>query len=130
MLHFVNAGVAGAVLSFALVAGSAASVQARESVSFNGRAEPGTIVIKTSERRLYFVLGDGKALRYKVAVGKPGKQWAGASVVNGKFVNPAWTPPGPACDDAVRRGIRDSRDESPGVDRHLRVLRLHPHAQP
>ena len=93
MLHFVNAGVAGAVLSFALVAGSAASVQARESVSFNGRAEPGTIVIKTSERRLYFVLGDGKALRYKVAVGKPGKQWAGASVVNGKFVNPAWTPP-------------------------------------
>jgi lipoprotein-anchoring transpeptidase ErfK/SrfK len=93
MLQFVNAAVVGAVLSVGIVAGSAAPVQARESVTFNGRAEPGTIVIKTSERRLYLVLGEGKALRYKVAVGKPGKQWAGAAFVNGKHVNPAWTPP-------------------------------------
>ena len=93
MLQFVNAAVVGAVLSVGIVAGSAAPVQARESVTFSGRAEPGTIVIKTSERRLYLVLGEGKALRYKVAVGKPGKQWAGAAFVNGKHVNPAWTPP-------------------------------------
>jgi lipoprotein-anchoring transpeptidase ErfK/SrfK len=72
--------------------------RARESVSFDGRAERGTIIIKTNERRLYFVLGDGKALRYKVsvgkpskqwAVGKPSKQWAGATRVS----DPAWTPP-------------------------------------
>jgi lipoprotein-anchoring transpeptidase ErfK/SrfK len=93
MLYVVNAAVAGAIFSFGIIAGSAAPVQARESVSFDGRADPGTIVIKTNERRLYFVLGDGKALRYKVAVGKPSKQWAGATRVSGKYVNPAWTPP-------------------------------------
>jgi lipoprotein-anchoring transpeptidase ErfK/SrfK len=93
MLYVVNAAVVGAILSLGIIAGSAAPVQARESVSFDGRAEPGTIVIKTNERRLYFVLGDGKALRYKVAVGKPSKQWAGATRVSGKHVNPAWTPP-------------------------------------
>jgi lipoprotein-anchoring transpeptidase ErfK/SrfK len=83
----VNAALVGAVLSFALVTASAAPVQAREAVTFNGRAEPGTIVIKTSERCLYFVLGDGRALRYKVAVGKPGRQ--------------AWTPR-PRCGPTIR----------------------------
>ena len=93
MLYVVNAAVVGEILSLGIIAGSAAPVQARESVRFGGRAEPGTIVIKTNERRLYFVLGDGKALRKKVAVGKPSKQWAGATRVSGKHVNPAWTPP-------------------------------------
>jgi len=62
-------------------------------VSFNGAIRPGTIVVKTAERRLYLVLGDGTALRYKVAVGRPGKQWQGEARVNGKHVRPAWTPP-------------------------------------
>src|SRR3954471_22939812 len=49
--------------------------------------------VKTAERRLYLVLGDGTALRYAVAVGRPGKQWQGSARVNGKHVLPAWTPP-------------------------------------
>src|SRR3954467_15274309 len=47
----------------------------------------------SAERRLYLVLGDGTALRYTVAVGRPGKQWQGWAQVNGKHVQPAWTPP-------------------------------------
>src|SRR3954469_10145118 len=47
----------------------------------------------SAERRLYFVLGDGTALRYTVAVGRPGKQWQGWAHVNGKHVRAAWAPP-------------------------------------
>lgn len=53
----------------------------------------GSIVVKTSERRLYLVLGEGHAVRYPVGVGKPGKQWAGATRIDGKYRNPAWSPP-------------------------------------
>jgi lipoprotein-anchoring transpeptidase ErfK/SrfK len=69
--------------------GAAAAV---ERVGFEGYA-PGTIVVRQRERALYFVLGNGAALRYPVAVGKPGKQWFGAVAVDGKYVNPAWAPP-------------------------------------
>lgn len=54
---------------------------------------PGTIVVKTKERRLYYVLGDGSAIRYPVGVGKPGKQWAGTTKIDGKYRQPAWSPP-------------------------------------
>src|SRR5215204_670801 len=70
-----------------------APANAREVVPFEGGVQPGTIVVKTHERRLYLVLGDGTAIRYPVAVGRPGKQWQGWSQVNGKHVQPAWTAP-------------------------------------
>jgi lipoprotein-anchoring transpeptidase ErfK/SrfK len=54
---------------------------------------PGTIVVKTSERRLYLILDDGHAVRYPVGVGKSGKQWAGTTRIDGKYRNPAWSPP-------------------------------------
>lgn len=54
---------------------------------------PGTIVVRQGERRLYFALGDGRAIRYPVAVGKPGRQWRGTVRVDGKYVDPAWAPP-------------------------------------
>jgi lipoprotein-anchoring transpeptidase ErfK/SrfK len=70
-----------------------APASAREVVSYEGGVQPGTIVVKTAERRLYLVLGNGSAIRYPVAVGRPGKQWQGSAQVNGKHVQPAWTPP-------------------------------------
>ena len=73
--------------------GSAAPASAREVVRYNAEVQPGTIVVKTAERKLYLVLGDGTALRYTVAVGRPGKQWQGTAQVSGKFIQPAWTPP-------------------------------------
>jgi lipoprotein-anchoring transpeptidase ErfK/SrfK len=70
---------------------NAAPASAREVVSFS--AAPGTIVVKTSERRLYYVTGDGRAIRYTVGVGRKGKQWEGESFIDGKYVRPAWSPP-------------------------------------
>ncbi len=46
----------------------------------------GTIVISVSQRKLYLVNGDGTAIRYPVAVGKPGKQWFGTAQIDGKYV--------------------------------------------
>jgi lipoprotein-anchoring transpeptidase ErfK/SrfK len=66
--------------------------QAREMVAFGGYS-PGTIVVRTHERRLYLVTGDGRALRYTVGVGRAGKQWSGASRIDGKYLSPAWSPP-------------------------------------
>jgi len=71
---------------------AATPAAARETVVATGYA-PGTIVIHTSERRLYYYLSDGKALRYPVGVGRAGMQWSGTAVVNGKYLNPAWAPP-------------------------------------
>ena len=71
----------------------ACAAEAREMVRFEAAVRPGTIVVRTAERRLYLVLGDGTALRYPVAVGRPGKQWYGWAFVDGKYVQPAWSPP-------------------------------------
>lgn len=72
---------------------SSGPVEARDIVAFADAAPAGTIVVRTSERRLYYVLGDGRAVRYPVGVGKPGKQWAGRTFVDGKYLHPAWSPP-------------------------------------
>src|SRR5258708_14975035 len=81
---------------------------ARETVAASGYA-PGTIVIHTHERRLYYYLTGGKALRYSVGVGRAGKQWSGTSFVNGKYLNPAWTPP-----EDIRRHNPDLPAAIPG----------------
>jgi len=65
---------------------------AREVVNFGGYS-PGTIVVKTSERRLYLVVDAGHAIRYPDGVGKAGKQWSGTARIDGKYLNPAWSPP-------------------------------------
>jgi lipoprotein-anchoring transpeptidase ErfK/SrfK len=91
-------------LSRWLAAGSAAlllaattampqSAQAREIVGFSGAYSSGTVVVKTSERSLYYVLGNGKAVRYPVGVGRAGKQWTGTTIISGKHLKPAWSPP-------------------------------------
>ena len=54
---------------------------------------PGTIVVKTSERHLYLVVGGGQAIRYPVGVGRAGQQWSGTSVIEAKYVSPDWAPP-------------------------------------
>jgi lipoprotein-anchoring transpeptidase ErfK/SrfK len=54
---------------------------------------PGTIVIKTAERRLYYVIDHNRALRFPVGVGRAGKTWTGEARIEGKYVKPAWAPP-------------------------------------
>ncbi len=82
------------VLGLALLAAAAAhaATRDRDVVAFSGFA-PGTIVVKTGERSLYYVLDEQRALRFPVGVGRSVKTWTGAARVEGKFVRPAWAPP-------------------------------------
>ena len=62
-------------------------------VDFASNEKPGTLIIKTSERALYQIRGNGKAMRYMVAVGKEGFSWSGVAKIGMKRENPVWTPP-------------------------------------
>jgi lipoprotein-anchoring transpeptidase ErfK/SrfK len=89
-----TSGRAGrAALLAAVLACAAGAAEAREPVPFNPGVEPGTIVVRTSQRRLYLVTEKGAALSYRVAVGRYGKQWFGRAVIDGKHIKPAWAPP-------------------------------------
>ena len=65
----------------------------RQTVSFAGNYAPGTILINTAERRLYLVLGNGRAIRYGIGVGRDGFRWSGVHRISAKKVWPGWTPP-------------------------------------
>ena len=65
----------------------------RQTVAFTEGYEPGTIVVKTAERRLYLVLEDGKAMRYGVGVGRKGFTWSGTHSITLKREWPDWRPP-------------------------------------
>jgi lipoprotein-anchoring transpeptidase ErfK/SrfK len=69
------------------------SASARDVVSFSPSVEPGTIVISASQRKLFYVVGPGVAIRYPVAVPKRGKEWSGYAAVDGKYFEPDWSPP-------------------------------------
>jgi lipoprotein-anchoring transpeptidase ErfK/SrfK len=81
------------LMQYADPAKAQATAIPREIVSYDGKHRPGTIVINTTERRLYFVLPDGKAVRYGVGVGRPGFDWAGSQTISRKQEWPTWTPP-------------------------------------
>ncbi len=102
------------VLTWVLIAAAIAyaSPRDREVVAFSGFA-PGTIVVKTSERRLYFVIDPYRAVRFPVGVGRAGKSWTGTARVEGKFVRPAWSPP-----DEIRRDKPELPDVIPGGSKH------------
>src|SRR5690242_5882234 len=83
-----------AAAALVLAAFGAQPAQAREVVAFRDPGiAAGTVVVRQHERRLYYVLGDGRAIRYPVGVGKAGKQWAGTTRIDGKYVKPDWAPP-------------------------------------
>ena len=65
----------------------------REVVASPGRYAPGTVIVSTEERRLYYVLPDGKAIRYGAGVGRPGFTWGGTKAITRKAEWPGWTPP-------------------------------------
>jgi lipoprotein-anchoring transpeptidase ErfK/SrfK len=85
-----------------------ASPVPRATVNYAGNYAPGTIVVNTAERRLYYVLGNGQAIRYGIGVGRPGFTWSGVKTVSSKREWPDWTPPG----QMLRR--------RPDLPRHMR----------
>ena len=62
-------------------------------VPFNNGYPRGSIVVVTHERQLYYVTGNGSAIRYPVGVGKAGMAWHGHAFVVKKLLRPSWGPP-------------------------------------
>lgn len=71
----------------------------RRHVAYYGEETPGTIVVNTAERRLYYVEGGGSAIRYTVAVGEEGLNFKGVATVGRKAEWPSWRPTA----DMIRR---------------------------
>src|SRR6516162_1533627 len=105
-----SAAVAAATAAFAFAPGPA---QAHDIVSVKDSYTPGTIVIRTGERRLYYLVGAGEAIRYPVGVGRAGMRWSGTAVINGKYIEPAWSAP-----SSIRRDYRSLPSVVPGGSSH------------
>jgi len=82
----------GQVWSFQTPFGIIYGTIPREIVDYPAPHSAGTIIVSTSQRRLYYVLGGGKAIRYGIAVGMEGYAWSGVSTVAAKREWPDWTP--------------------------------------
>ena len=65
----------------------------RQTVRYETSEKPGTIVVDTNEKFLYFVMPDGKAMRYGIGVGREGFEWKGTARIAMKREWPVWTPP-------------------------------------
>lgn len=87
-------GLGVLALSFAVQIPNAqgATESDRGTTSLSGYSA-GTIVIRTNQRRLYYITGNGRAVSYPVGVGRRDKQWTGQSMISGKYIKPAWSPP-------------------------------------
>ena len=81
----------------------------KEIVSYQSKYKPGTIVVETSERRLYLVLEDGKAMKYGIGVGRDGFRWSGQHRITRTAEWPGWTPPA-----AMRKRVPDLPAYMPG----------------
>jgi lipoprotein-anchoring transpeptidase ErfK/SrfK len=76
----------------------------RQTVSYETKEKPGTIIIDSRQHFLYYVLGNGKAVRYGVGVGRVGFGWQGVVHVGGKQEWPAWNPPEEMIAREAKRG--------------------------
>ncbi len=65
----------------------------RQIISYQTTEAPGTIIVNTRERHLYYILPDGQAMRYGISVGKAGFAWSGNAYVAWKQEWPNWHPP-------------------------------------
>jgi lipoprotein-anchoring transpeptidase ErfK/SrfK len=111
----------GQVWSFQTPFGIVYGTIPREVVDYPGTHSAGTIVVSTSQRRLYYVLGGGKAIRYGIAVGMEGYAWSGVSTVAAKREWPDWTP----TPDELRRMPYLPRHMAGGPDNPLGARALY-----
>ena len=85
-------GLLAAVVAAVALAPKAAEARG-ELVTVRDGYLPGTIVVRTGERALYYFVGPGEAIRYPVGVGRAGMQWSGTAFIDGKYIKPAWEAP-------------------------------------
>ena len=71
----------------------APDLYARTEVKFTNSEKPGTVIVETGTRHLYYILNNRRAIRYGVAVGKEGFAWSGSSTIKRKVEWPKWYPP-------------------------------------
>jgi lipoprotein-anchoring transpeptidase ErfK/SrfK len=64
----------------------------RQVVRYHRKEAPGTILVDTDARYLYYVLPEGKAIRYGAIVGEDAQAWSGVATVGRKAEWPGWTP--------------------------------------
>jgi len=91
---------------------------------------PGTIVVDTPDRFLYWCMPDGKAMRYGVGIGRDGFRWGGRGVIAYKREWPTWTPPA----DMIKRQPEVAQYRNgmpPGLDNPLgpRALYIFQHGE-
>ena len=79
----------------------------RQEVGFETKEKPGTVIVFTKQRKLYFVLGNNRAMQYGVGVGRDGYTWTGIHTVTNKREWPDWRPP----PEMLKR--------QPGLPRHM-----------
>jgi lipoprotein-anchoring transpeptidase ErfK/SrfK len=91
--------------------GAAAPYGGKQIVPYQTTERPGTIIVNTGERHLYYVLGDGQAIRYGVGVGRQGFEWAGVARVAIKREWPEWRPPA----DMIQRELIQYGRQLPAV---------------
>lgn len=65
----------------------------RRVVDYSTKAAPGSIVVDTPNTYLYYVLANGRAVRYGIGVGREGFTWSGTQSISRKAEWPDWTPP-------------------------------------
>jgi len=65
----------------------------RQAVFYRTTEAPGTVIVQTSERFLYVVQGNNRAIRYGIGVGREGFQWSGLLKISRKAEWPDWVPP-------------------------------------
>ena len=90
---FVTYDVQQVMARGAQARGTSYSPIPRETVAYDGPYSAGTIVVNTKERRLYYVMDGGKALKYGIGVGREGFTWQGTDRISRKAEWPGWTPP-------------------------------------
>ena len=97
----------------------------RKVVRLHTNEAPGTIIVDTNNKFLYFVEGKGKATRYGIGVGREGFGWSGVVKVGRKAEWPSWTPPEEMRRREARKGIRLPVVQKGGPDNPLGARALY-----
>jgi lipoprotein-anchoring transpeptidase ErfK/SrfK len=76
----------------------------KQIVDFSTTLAPGTIIIRTGERKLYYVLAQARAIQYGIGVGREGFTWSGTDKITRKAQWPDWRPPREMIEREEQRG--------------------------
>ncbi len=116
--HLLLIATSISAICFALSAG-AAPREVNQSFGYPA----GSVVIVNKERSLYYVLGNGRALRYRVAVGTRKELWIGRTFVSNMRKNPSWTPVNGGA--TVRGGVSSNPLGKRAIYLDWSLLRIH-----